>query len=117
MSSALHEIDEFSNEEPCPLVADAEEDAIPKILQKRKHAPAFYGFQLKRFQPRLFQINFWTFATCVLIVCLFTTIRRGRSQYQYTYEHGYDTEFCTFGSFLLYYSYHVHLIQTNKNGC
>jgi len=95
MSSALHESSEFSSEESCPLVSDVEENVLPKILHKQKHrARAFYGFQL----------NFWTFTTCALVICLFATMRRGQSQCQdkYTYENGYDTEFCKHRNFFFY---------------
>ena len=67
-------------------MADVEKNALLKTLYKQKHcARAFYGFQL----------NFWTFTTCVLVICLFATMRRSQSQCQdqYTYENGYETEF------------------------
>lgn len=102
MSSALPESSEFLNEESCPLVVDSEEDCLdhdedsmPKILHKQKHyGRSFYGFQ-----PNLFRLNFWTFTTCVLVICLLTTIGRGQSQYNY--EKGYDTEFCKYQFFFL----------------
>ena len=91
MSSALHKSGEFSSEESCSLMAGTE-DNVPKILHRQKHhARAFHGFQLN-----FFQLNFcWAFTTCVLLICLFATMRRGHSQCQdqYTYENGYDTEF------------------------
>jgi hypothetical protein len=98
MSSALHESSEFSSEESCPLVADEEEHAFLKILHKQKHrARVFYSFQL----------NFWTFTTCVLVIYLFATIIRSQSQDQdqYTYENGYDTEFRKHCNFFFYNEY------------
>jgi hypothetical protein len=95
MSSAFHESSEFSSEESCPLVADAEENALLNILHKEKHrAQAFYSFRL----------NFWTFTTCVLVICLFAVMRHSQSQCQdqYTYENGYDTEFCKHCNFFFY---------------
>jgi hypothetical protein len=100
MSSALHKSAEFSSEESCHLVTGAEEDdAVLKILDKRKHhAWVFYGSQLD-----ISELNVWKFTTCVLVILviyLVATVRYAPSQYQYTYANGFDTEFCECCKFL-----------------
>ena len=91
MSSTSHKSSEFSSEELYPLVTEVEENAP---LKRKHNARAFYCLQL----------NFWTFITCVLAICLFTSMRRNQSQHdQYSYENGYDTEFRKYRNFFFMY--------------
>jgi hypothetical protein len=90
MSSILHNVGEFSSAESYSLMADGEEDTGPAIFLQR-HPQAIYCFP-----TGFFQLNFWAFSTLVLAICLFAYFVREHNQYskQYTYENGYDTEFC-----------------------